>query len=139
AKFNLFRPWVFEQADGKYPKYEQGNYNTGMGMLRESDTGSSFYDTYIAAYFWNEDGGIEFPYVDWVLHCPDCPPVGVNDVQGLIGDAKVYPNPANTEVRVPFALGATADVNVTRTNVMGQVMGRQSFGGAKTGEAVFAT
>ena len=139
TKFNIFRPWTFEETDGQYPKYYNGNYNTGLGMLRVFDTGNSFYDTYLAAWFWAENGGVEYPYMDWVITCPDCPAVGVDEVQGLISNVKVYPNPAVTEARVPFALGTASDVNVTLTNVMGQVISRQSFNNVLTGEAVFST
>lgn len=139
VKYNIFRPWVFEQADGQYPKYNVGDYNTGLGMLKMYDTGNSFYDTYLAAWFWAEDGGVEYPYVDWVLHCGDCPAVNVGDVQGLIANVKVYPNPAVNEVRVPFALGTSSDVQVSITSVMGQVINSQSFNNVVTGEAVFST
>ncbi len=139
AKYNIFRPWTFEEADGQYPKYNVGNYNTGLGMLKIYDTSSSFYDTYLAAWFWAKEGGMEFSYVDWVVSCANCPAVNVDNVSGLISSVKVYPNPAVNEARVPFALGTASDVNVTLTNVMGQVISRQSFDNVTTGEAVFAT
>lgn len=139
VKYNIFRPFTFEEADGQYPKYTVGNYNTGLGMLKIYDTGNSFYDTYLAAFFWAKEGGLEYPYIDWVVSCADCPAVGVNDVNGIISSVKVYPNPATNEVRVPFALGASSDVQVSFTNVMGQVISRQSFSNVKTGEAVFST
>lgn len=139
VKFNVFRPWTFEETDGGYPKYYPGNYNTGLGMLRSYDSSLALYDTYLTAWFWAEDGGLEYPYIDWVVTCGNCPPVGIDNVQGIISSVKVYPNPATSEVRVPFALGAAADVQVSFTNVMGQVVSRQSFSNVKTGEAVFST
>lgn len=138
-KYNMFRPLLFGQNANQYPKYDAQNFNVGLGMSRTNDTNSAFYDTYIGSYFWNQESDLEFPYMDWVISCSNCPAVNVDNVAGLISSVKVYPNPAVNEVRVPFALGAASDVQVTFTNVMGQAISKQSFNNVITGEAVFST
>lgn len=138
-KYNMFRPMMFGQNANQYPKYDPQNLNVGLGMIRIYDTNNAFYDTYVGSYFWGQDSDLEFPYMDWVVSCADCPAVNIDNVQGLIADVNVYPNPAVNEVRVPFALGTAADVRVNFTNVMGQVISRQSFTNVTTGEAVFTT
>lgn len=138
-KYNMFRPMFFGQNANQYPKYDNQNFNVGLGMIRGYDTNSAFYDTYVGSYFWNQESDLEFPYMDWVISCANCPAVNVDNVQGMIASVKVYPNPATSEVRVPFALGTAADVQVSFTNVMGQVVSRQSFNNVTTGEAVFTT
>jgi hypothetical protein len=79
-------------------------------------------------------------YTDFAFHvkCTTCPTLNVATVKGNILSANAYPNPAAAEVRVPFTLKAAADVNVTITNTVGQVVKSQNMGNTTKGEAVIS-
>ena len=68
-------------------------------------------------------------------------PVGVDNVtaENVIGNA--YPNPANSEVTVPFTLAKNADVHVALTNIMGQEIKSQTVNAAagQPNKVTFAT
>ena len=71
--------------------------------------------------------------------CANCFPLSVKDASNLIGSINAYPNPANTEITIPFTLKEATATNVTISNTVGQVMGSQSFGKVTSGKAVFST
>lgn len=148
-KYNMFRPAMFGENDGQYPKYSPANYNTGF-MLEKiyGDTATNVYRTfsrrYVPMYFYGADADIEHPILDWVVSCANCPAVGsvqqsVGDVDNKISAVKVYPNPANTEAKVGFVLNESSNVTVSVTNLVGQVINSQSFNGVTKGEATFST
>jgi hypothetical protein len=71
--------------------------------------------------------------------CANCFPLSVKDASNLIGSINAYPNPANTDITIPFTLKEANATNVTISNTVGQVMGSQSFGKVTSGKAVFST
>jgi hypothetical protein len=49
-------------------------------------------------------------------------PLGVNDVNALSFVGNAYPNPAKTQVMIPFTTSEAAEVNVTIANTLGQTV-----------------
>ncbi|MBL7691332.1 MAG: T9SS type A sorting domain-containing protein, partial [Flavipsychrobacter sp.] len=77
--------------------------------------------------------------VDFHVKCPSCGViVGVQDI-ARIQEASVYPNPADDQVTVPFTLGQKADVTVSLSNLLGQVVESRFYQGVDKGKAVFYT
>ncbi len=56
----------------------------------------------------------------------------------VIDEIKAYPNPANTELNVPFTLKVKAEAVVTISNMLGQVVATQNMGLVNAGQEVKA-
>jgi hypothetical protein len=67
--------------------------------------------------------------------------VGVQSVPGGDNIGKPYPNPASSEVCIPFTLASDAIVNVTLSDVLGRVVaaGTVNARGGQSAKATFAT
>jgi hypothetical protein len=66
---------------------------------------------------------------------------GVNEVSTINTVGTAYPNPANTEVNIPFVMAQDANVKITLTNMVGQVVKTQNIKAAagQSLKATFAT
>lgn len=104
---------------------------------------------YPPAISWSTGGGsapsaIQYPFVSWNLYCATCgnvpprPTAGVATTE-LISKAQAYPNPAGNELTVPFSLVNTANVSVTLSNMLGQVVATRNMGNVANGTATFNT
>ncbi len=103
-------------------------------------TGGRFVPSVHVEVFNTTDFAQEFFNIGAHVTCASCETVGITDVkQSLISAVKAYPNPAQGELYIPFALNATANANVTLTNTVGQVVKTQSFNNVKEGRAHFST
>lgn len=137
VEYNMMRPWVFEQNAGQYAKYEAGNYNLGLGMLNIQDTGSNFYDRYLNQFFWTKESSSEFPYIDWVVTCTDCPVVSVANVANSFEGHNAFPNPAANSVTVKYGLEYADDVTISIYNLVGQQIATQNIEKSLYGNATF--
>ncbi len=137
VEYNMMRPWVFEQNTNAYATYTAGNYNLGLGMLNIQDTGSNFYDRYLNQFFWTKESSSEFPYIDFVITCTDCPAVSVANVTNSFEAHNAFPNPANNTVAIKFGLEYAADATVSITNLLGQQVASQKLEKVLYGEAKF--
>lgn len=82
----------------------------------------------------------EFFNIGAHVTCATCETVGINDVNtSVISASKAYPNPAQGQLFVPFALNATTNATVTLTNTVGQIVKTQSFNNVNEGRAEFST
>ena len=120
---NSFEAGLVATTQLKYFPYTQGYSYTGHQIL-------------IPHVAYTTEG----LYSDFAFHvkCTTCPTLSVATVKGNILSANAYPNPAATEVRVPFTLKAAANVNVTITNTIGQVVKAANMGNITKGEAVIS-
>lgn len=90
--------------------------------------------------FNTTDFSREFINVGAHVTCATCETVGVNDVNtSIISASKAYPNPAQGQLFVPFALNATTNATVTLTSTVGQIVKTQSFTNVNEGRARFST
>lgn len=120
-----------------WPVYSTTDSN--MGYFKKFDG-----DIYIPALGWTASGGpsaLQYPYVSWSLSCSTCGNVSTVSVANVANINKVnaYPNPANDELNIPFTLDATADVTVTLSNLLGQVVATKSMHSVSKGTATFNT
>lgn len=74
-----------------------------------------------------------------LISCPSCWVLDVKNTEGLLVKGGAYPNPAVSFVNVPFQLTKAADVNISLTNTMGQVIMSQQVANQATGEVTFNT
>lgn len=136
-EFNMLRPWVFEQNAASFAKYEANNYNNGLGMLNITDTSSSVYGRYLNQFLWTKESSSEFPYIDFVVSCADCPAVSVANVANRFEGFSAYPNPASNDVTVKFGLEYADDVTVSIYNLVGQQIATQTIENTLYGKAKF--
>ncbi|MCW3123682.1 MAG: C-terminal target protein [Flavipsychrobacter sp.] len=102
-------------------------------------------DIYVPMWAWSTGGGtgasvLQYTEVGYHLVCPSCADVNVG-VTTIANENSIQavPNPANNEVNITFALATTADVKVTLTNVLGQVVATKTISNTATGKATFNT
>jgi hypothetical protein len=65
--------------------------------------------------------------------------VSTKNLVSNLNIGKVYPNPANNSVNIPFALTEDANVNVSLRNTFGQVVKTQSVGHVSAGTSKVVT
>jgi len=142
-KYGMFRPLIIMEDLSAFPTYTPGNYNVGQfETLPETATDP----TYSPTWAWTTNSGAspasyQFPYIDFVVSCAACYQVNVANISAAtIGNA--YPNPANNTVTLPITMKENAQVNVTLSNVVGQVVATQNLGqvaAKQTKDATFTT
>lgn len=70
----------------------------------------------------------EFHLIDAYVTCATCQITNVANVENVSLSAAAYPNPANTEINIPFTANVTTDVKMSISNAVGQVMKVQNLG-----------
>ena len=141
-RFGMFRPLMFEENSNSFPTYKADNWNEGhVKFMPEYQSWDSLY---VPAVAYTAPFQYEFPYVDFKISCPTCKNVeqlnvSVKEIEiAQVGNA--FPNPAVTEVRIPFTMTSAASVNVTITNTVGATMATKhvgKFAANQAGEATF--
>lgn len=134
-KHGMFRPQIFEENSGSYPTYTPGHYNTGFVKFLP-DTGG-YAGLYLPSYAFVAAFQDEIPNIDVRISCATCFQTAVPTVTNIISKSEAYPNPAYSEVVVPFTISRNANVTVTLANAMGQVVNTQKMGNLTSGQAVF--
>ena len=145
---NTFRTYTYElYGDNTWLKQTVGSYQTSLTATKQNKyygtdyqfVGYQGHNTLLPAVGYTSTSyANETPDIALYVNCSTCPVVSVPKVKGNILSANAYPNPATAEVRVPFTLKAAANVNVTITNTVGQVVKAQNLGNTTKGEAVIS-
>lgn len=139
-KYGMFRPLIFEENNGQFSTYTKGNYNSGQFKLWPSGNYGGLYVPHWA--FSNAVSNYEFPYVDIKISSQDGfnlnTPGGVKNTASF-ANVTAFPNPANNTLTVPVTVKAEGNVNVSITNLMGQVVKTQDLGKAAAGQTKTAT
>lgn len=147
VKYNMFRPLVIYRGSGatvSFPTYSELDRNTGSFLGDPADGG------YSPNWFWSAGGGAATAqYPDIAVRVKDCATCGVvvedpgpgGSVKAVSNITKVdaYPNPSTSELHIPFLLSNSANVTVTLSNTLGQVVASQDMGKVANGQAVFNT
>jgi hypothetical protein len=76
--------------------------------------------------------------MDFIISCPTCPNLAVNDIVNYVSLGTPYPNPASSSITLPVTMKESAPLNVSLSNVMGQTVATQRFAevGAKQSKNV---
>jgi len=123
--------------------------DSNVGLFKKMPGVNGWAGVYIPTWAWSSSGTtsgasyLQFPEVSFHVTCTTCgvvtaPPTVVGNVAN-INKVNAYPNPANNELNVPFTLDATADVTVTLSNLLGQVVATKSMNSVSKGTATFNT
>ena len=141
VKYNMFRAGVVHRGVAgtpAFPSYSATDRNTGNYV----DKTTTNY--YVPHWFWSSGASAaSVQYPDFAVRaiCASCGVVvdGTSSVNEVAKTTKVnaYPNPATGELNIPFSITKSADVNVTLTNMLGQVVATKNMGNVANGTAVF--
>lgn len=138
----MFRPSVFEEKAGGFPNYYSGYYNVGFAkFLPERGT---YGGLYVPSYAYTAPFTLEVPNVDVKVSCATCltidewKKVSIKE-SSVLADVQAFPNPANTELSVPFTVKEKANVTVSISNMVGQVVATQNMGNLNAGQKATAT
>jgi hypothetical protein len=135
-KYGMFRPLFFEQNDNSYLSYTPGNWN--MGHVKFLPETPSWDSLYVPAVAYTAPFAMEFPYIDFKVTCATCPTTVVDPVTNIL-KVEAYPNPANTHVVIPVTLTNSANVSVSLSNTLGQVLAIKDLGKVTSAKANFTT
>ncbi len=140
AKYNFFRPIVAHRGPSggpTFPTYSATDRNTG------SFVDSSNAGIYVPHWFWsNGTSAASYQYPEILFHvtCSTCGTVGVDEVKTAnTFTVKAIPNPADNELNIAFTLANTANVTVSLTNMLGQVVATQTVSKTTNSKVSFNT
>ena len=142
---NTWRQFSYELAgENTLPVQVAKEVNCGLISTWESRY-APYYIPYqghrmtIPTLFYSADAGNDWPYFAFHVQCADCENAGVAHVSGIIGAVKAYPNPANSEVKMPVTVNKAANVTVSLINTLGQNVAAQDLGKVAAGQTATAT
>ncbi|MCC6185701.1 MAG: T9SS type A sorting domain-containing protein [Chitinophagaceae bacterium] len=123
------------------PKYTWYSGDHSMSSLMFS-TDTNFYAPQLVIGATNTATSWFYQYLlnSITVSCTSCGLVkhlSINETS-LIAKVKAFPNPANTELSVPFTVNEKSTVTVSLTNMIGQVVATQSVN-ANAGQEATAT
>lgn len=160
--FNEYNHWMpisgyeYSRPAGGYMTYwyNQLNDQNSSNMLFPKKT--SYYEPtiYVQAHNQNKNFDYQYHNIQAYVTCPTCPSitnapadtsfhhlggirVSVNAVRSIIGSIIAYPNPATTQLSIPFTLQQNVDAKVYLTNAIGQIVASQNMGKVNNGRAEF--
>ena len=159
SKFNHWMPvtgYEYPYPTGGYMTYWYNQYNdeNSSNMLFPKKT--SYYEPTIYVQAHNNNKNFDYQYHNIQGHvvCATCPSIAdaptdtsfhhlggsglsVNTVKNIIGTVMALPNPANTQLNIPFTLQQSANTRIYLTNTIGQVIAVQNLGKVTSGRAEF--
>ncbi len=141
-KYNFFSFLSHETLAGGYIVYPVGDKNMSSVVL--SDTTNATVGNGLNYYYptigFTAPFDAEAHNISFLASCTTCSPVSVKNTEAAVEEVVARPNPANNELFVPVTLKSTAaDVAVTLTNPMGQLVAKQNLGKVAAGQTATAT
>ncbi len=142
VNFGIFRPHFYEQTvGGEVPAEENGNWN--MGVSRFTPFTPTFDNYYTPSSAFGGAYSFDWPNMGIKVSCATCPLTdditSVKNINNVSTVGEAFPNPANDQVSVPFTVKQTANVTVSLSNTMGQVIKTQDLGKFNANQAGKAT
>ena len=134
--------WLyFPESDFTHHPSVTDNFTTGYFKI-EGATDRVWSPIYIPSFTFNTSASgpynySENPYVLFHAYSPFTTQTPVVTKQAC--EINAYPNPAVNEVTITFNLPASAEVSVSLTNMVGQVVDRQQIGKVSNGGVVVNT
>ena len=147
--YNFFAFGSGETVPGQFVVYLPNDFNMSSVLYKDSSNASvnSTLSLYNPAIAWTAPFTAEIHAIEFKATCTTCSTVGatppspgaVGTINGLAGSIAAYPNPSSAQLFVPVTLSKAADLSVTLSTPMGQVVARQDFGKVAAGQEVKAT
>ncbi len=129
-----------------FPDQLQGDLNAGLIVTNESRYQLNNQGVVVSGvqytgstYQYGATAGFDDPFYAFHVICTGCFNAGVANVNNTISSANAYPNPATSEVFIPFTLSRSASVNVSVVNTLGQIINAQNFTNVTSGKATVNT
>ncbi len=143
AQHHYFMLLAAESGDGLRMPYFYYDYTDhSMSYLMHKQQQGGFSSSIGLEMANTNDFAQEFLLLGGHVTCATCSSVtesvGVNGVNTLQA-VKAYPNPANSDLTVLFAVNGSADVKVSVVNTVGQVVKTQSVKAEGNGKVNFST
>jgi len=159
-EYNIWRPLItyYSDAGGTSPQWAPyletatpgpADHNIGLWAILPFFKHGWEDTLYVPMWAWGDDPGgtastLQFPFINWGVTCPACNllpllPVKASTLNDEIVLISVSPNPANNHASIAFSLAQAADVSVSLTNVIGQVVATQEIANTSNGRATFNT
>jgi hypothetical protein len=148
--YNFFAFGSGETVPGGFVTYLPNDFNMSSVLYKDT-AGASVNATlaiYTPAIAWTAPYTAEIHAIEFKATCTTCNTVGgttppgpgsVGTINGLVGSVVAFPNPSSTQLFVPVTLSKAADLSVTLSTPMGQVVARQDFGTVAAGQEMKAT
>lgn len=152
-KYNVFEPAIDFLSDGTNvqwaPLPPATDHNAGY-FKKQPTWANGWSETYLPqfAFFAATGGGAyfyQYPEIFWHVNCSTCGVITNNPSSGAVAGVETiktvnaFPNPAVNELNVPFTLAQSANVTVSLSNLLGQVVVSQNMGKVTSGSAVINT
>lgn len=127
-------------ADKQLYNWYGGDHNMS-GMMFSTDTSDYWPTVYIGA--WNTPASFFNHYLlnTVTLSCASCALVtntGINE-NTLVSSVNAYPNPSSETIAVELSVKEKANVTVSVSNMLGQVIATQNMGAMNAGQKTTAT
>ena len=140
--YNFYAFGSGEIIPGGYVTYLPNDFNMSSVLYKDT-SGAAVASTlalYTPAIAWTAPYGAEIHAIEFKATCTTCNLVGVSvaTIPGIQGSVSAYPNPSSTQLFVPVTLSKAADLSVTLSTPVGQVVARQDFGKVAAGQSVKA-
>lgn len=139
-------------SSGQFPPQSASNSSTGYngsfqsGLISSNqnlynDTGYAYlgHNMLVPSVAYQQSPGFDAPRMGFYVTCTSCYDLAVNDVKNTVSNVSAYPSPANDNLNISFTLGNSADVTVSLTNEIGQVVRTQDLGSVQHGVATLNT
>jgi hypothetical protein len=147
---NVFRPAINFASDGtnaQWFPYTAGpdpKADSNVGLFKRYPGTNGWANMFIPTWAWSTSTGasiFQFPDINFFVNCSTCGVVSAVGVKDINSSAVVnaYPNPAGNELNIPFTLNSASDVNITLSNMLGQVVATKNMSNITSGKAVFNT
>lgn len=149
-KYNAFEPAIDFLSDGTNvqwaPLPPSTDHNAGY-FKKQPTAANGWSETFLPQFAFSAATGggayfYQYPEIFWHVNCSSCNLItntlGVKDMHN-ISNVKAFPNPANDQLTVPFTLSQSANVTVTLSNMLGQVVSSQNMGNVASGNAIIST
>lgn len=131
----------YVNANQAMPYYYYSTFaERSMPGLMFSTLNTLYPGTIVIEALNSNDVAEEFLNMGAHITCPTCPVVsGIKEVTSFNTVSSPFPNPATSEINIRFNTKASADVRVSVTNTMGQVVKSANVGHFNTSETGIAT
>ena len=141
-KYGMFRPLSLYEGSASSVMFPANSpYDRNQGEFRYEGINDPHH-IYTPQWFWTSGGGaaqLQYPYFAFHIVCASCGLLSADHMTKTITHTSVYPNPANDMVTINFSLAAVADVSVSLTDVMGQVVAADRIANVNTGKTMIKT
>lgn len=149
-KFNVFEPMIDFVYDGTWPQWAMlpplNDHNAGYFKQLPASAGG-WAGKYTPQFEFTPSFGeghyvYQYPDIYWRVSCTGCklmPPATDVAKVPLIIKADTYPNPAADILHIPFRLSQNSAVEISLTNIVGQVVASRYMGNVASGTAVINT